>query len=568
MIVSVGVLTTLGLVLADRKIAFDREEQLATESLYRMRASLEESFYKRLTLLVSLEAFVKSHPDLDLTDPVDKQSFQGYFERFTASLDQQVPGILSIQLAPDGIVTYLTNVERNRQAIGHDLLKDDARRDQVLETIRQRGALVAGPLELKQGGVAIIARNAIYTRPGAYIPQRYVKQNRAQSDMAWLQEIPADFWGFATVLIDQEKLFQDAGIHHSNGRYRYAIHGRHGLGAAGEVFFGEASIFDHPLTTATVSLPNGEWLIGVQLVSGVSWRRSLLITAIGIGGAGILGYSLLSREKTELQLQQANQALIRATRLKDEFLANMSHELRTPLNAVLGITESLQEGIFGEINQEQNQALQTIERSGNHLLELINDILDVAKIESGQIELSSKLTAVAPLCQSGLVFIKQQALKKHIHIETLLPQNLPILLLDARRIRQVLINLLSNAVKFTPDGGCITLAVSSQHLPDDPESVDSPTQNYLRIAVIDTGIGIAPKHINKLFQPFVQIDGALNRKYQGTGLGLALVKRIVELHGGRVGVTSQVGVGSCFTVDLPCHPAAPFSSTAQAQTIA
>ena len=247
-------------------------------------------------------------------------------------------------------------------------------------------------------------------------------------------------------------------------------------------------------------------------------------------------------------LEQAKQAAETANKAKSLFLANMSHELRTPLNAVLGITEGLQDEVFGSINEQQMKALQTIESSGTHLLELINDILDVAKIESGQLELSCNPTAVAPLCQSSLAFIKPLAQKKRIQLNTKLPQNLPELLVDERRIRQVLINLLNNAVKFTPDGGSVSLAVQASPL--NQNTTDS--QNFLRIAVIDSGIGIAPENFDKLFQPFVQIDSSLNRHYHGTGLGLSLVKRIVDYHGGQVRVSSEVGVGSCFTVDLPC----------------
>ncbi|MDJ0516897.1 MAG: response regulator, partial [Trichodesmium sp. MO_231.B1] len=191
---------------------------------------------------------------------------------------------------------------------------------------------------------------------------------------------------------------------------------------------------------------------------------------------------------------------------------------------------------------------ETIESSGTHLLELINDILDVAKIESGQLELSCTTTAVAPLCQSSLAFIKPLAQKKRIQLKTKLPQNLPELLVDERRIRQVLINLLNNAVKFTPEGGSVSLEVQVTSVNQEATNA----QNFLRIAVIDNGIGIAPENFNKLFQPFVQIDSSLNRHYHGTGLGLSLVKRIVDHHGGQVGVSSEVGVGSCFTVDLPC----------------
>ena len=270
------------------------------------------------------------------------------------------------------------------------------------------------------------------------------------------------------------------------------------------------------------------------------------------------------------QLGASNEELARATRLKDEFLANMSHELRTPLNAILGMSEGLQEQVFGIVNEQQIKALQTIELSSSHLLELINDILDVAKIESGQMELDCTPVSINHLCQSSMAFIKQQALQKRIQLEIQMPLNLPDLLIDERRMRQVLINLLNNAVKFTPNRGRITLEVSGQQRRADPDSANSPpdflVKETLRIAVIDTGIGIAPEHINKLFQPFIQIDGALNRQYTGTGLGLALVKRIVELHGGQVGITSTVGVGSCFTIDLPCTACAPSSLALESQT--
>ncbi|TVR08332.1 MAG: CBS domain-containing protein [Phormidium sp. GEM2.Bin31] len=259
-----------------------------------------------------------------------------------------------------------------------------------------------------------------------------------------------------------------------------------------------------------------------------------------------LQQELRERQQAQQDLSRRNEELIRATRLKDEFLANMSHELRTPLNAILGMTEALQEEVFGTLGDRQVQALDTVERSASHLLALINDILDVAKIESGQVELDCAPCSVAPLCQSSVTFIKQQALKKRIQLSVDLPLNLPDIVLDERRIRQVLINLLNNAVKFTPEGGQITLAVTYPK----PTEVQGETQ-YLRFSVIDTGIGISPDNIKKLFQPFMQIDSALNRQYEGTGLGLALTKRIVDLHGGQVGLTSEVGVGSCFTLDLP-----------------
>ncbi|AFZ45918.1 multi-sensor hybrid histidine kinase [Halothece sp. PCC 7418] len=273
-------------------------------------------------------------------------------------------------------------------------------------------------------------------------------------------------------------------------------------------------------------------LLGVALLSEKDARCVCVVVDIS------------DRKAAEAELQRTNSELERATRLKDEFLANMSHELRTPLNAILGMTEGLKEQIYGSLNPKQMQSLDTIERSGSHLLSLINDILDLSKIESGKMELDRASTAVEPLCQSAFVFIKQQAYKKQIKLETQLPSNLPKLWIDERRIRQVLINLLTNAVKFTPEGGKITLSVNTKK-----ETTSRPAA--VQIAVSDTGIGIRQENLNQLFQPFVQVDSTLNRKYEGTGLGLALVKRTVELHGGEVSVSSEVGVGSCFTIELP-----------------
>ena len=262
------------------------------------------------------------------------------------------------------------------------------------------------------------------------------------------------------------------------------------------------------------------------------------------------------------QLAISNQELARATRLKDEFLASMSHELRTPLNAILGMSEALQELNFGPINDRQQKSISTIEKSGKHLLALINDILDLSKIEANKFDLELTDVSIDSLCKNSLLFIKELAHKKQISIKTQVPEYLKQLNIrvDDRRCRQVLINLLSNAVKFTPEGGSIVLDVRVEECNQAEDwgmgSVDDSVKFQRRIAfsIIDTGIGIAPENIDKLFQSFVQIDSSLSRQYAGTGLGLALVKRIVELHGGAVSVESMVGSGSCFRVLLPFDP--------------
>ncbi|MBD2154425.1 PAS domain S-box protein [Leptolyngbya sp. FACHB-16] len=260
-----------------------------------------------------------------------------------------------------------------------------------------------------------------------------------------------------------------------------------------------------------------------------------------------LEVELNERKVAETNLQNANQELqsvnvqlARATRLKDEFLASMSHELRTPLNAILGMSEGLQEQVFGSLTAAQGKAIATIDRSGRHLLDLINDILDLAKIESGKLELQALPTSIRDLCLSSLSLIKQLAHQKNIQLDIQIPANLGTIRVDERRMRQVLLNLLSNAVKFTPEGGRVTLAITLDDL-----------QENIQFNVIDTGIGIAAEDMAKLFQSFVQIDSRLNRQYAGTGLGLALVRRIVEMHDGTVEVKSSLGQGSQFIVTLP-----------------
>ena len=262
-----------------------------------------------------------------------------------------------------------------------------------------------------------------------------------------------------------------------------------------------------------------------------------------------VNFDINDRKTAEDQLQRSNQELVRATRLKDEFLANMSHELRTPLNAILGMTEGLKDEVFGEVNKQQLESLQTIEASGFHLLSLINDILDVAKIESGKLKPDLTMVSIVDLCTSSLAFVKELAQRKNISIKATYTDAITSFSGDERLLRQVLINLLSNAVKFTPEAGVIKLSTSLVPSPD--ASTGKP---YFRIAVEDSGIGIAKKDFNKLFKPFVQIDSALNREYAGTGLGLALVQKIVDLHDGRIHLTSKLGKGSCFAIDLPFDP--------------
>jgi len=259
-------------------------------------------------------------------------------------------------------------------------------------------------------------------------------------------------------------------------------------------------------------------------------------------------FDILERKQTAESLRLANSDLIRALRIKDEFLANMSHELRTPLNAILVASEVLADEITGPINERQRRYVSTIDISGRHLLALINDILDLAKIDADRMTLDLEEVIVDDVCRSCLLFVKEQALRKSLQVDYASEPVGLQMAADARRLKQMLINLLTNAVKFTPDGGRVTLSVHAE--PDD---------DRIAFAVQDTGIGIPPEEAARLFQPFSQLDSSRAGRQEGTGLGLALVSRLAQVHGGNVRVesTGVLGQGSCFTLILPLHgPAA------------
>ena len=261
---------------------------------------------------------------------------------------------------------------------------------------------------------------------------------------------------------------------------------------------------------------------------------------------------ITTMKQAEATLRLANHELERALRIKDEFLANMSHELRTPLNAILGLSESLEEQIAGELNEKQLRYMHTISESGRHLLSLINDILDLAKIEAGQIKLDITKTDIYAVSQTSLRMVKQLAQKKNQQIEVDIDNRIDLIWVDERRIKQMLVNLLSNAIKFTHEGGKIGLTIK----------INEP-ENKILITVWDSGIGIKEHDLPRLFKPFVQLDGGLARESNGTGLGLALVAQMARLHGGSVAVTSQVGAGSRFTITLPWEPALTADTTSK-----
>ncbi len=243
-------------------------------------------------------------------------------------------------------------------------------------------------------------------------------------------------------------------------------------------------------------------------------------------------------EAKNLELEEERRRVELQSRAKSDFLAGMSHELRTPLNAIIGFSELLVQGLPGPLNDKQNEFVGHVLASGRHLLTLVNDVLDLSKVEAGRLSLEREMVALDGVVQAVKGVVGGLVVKQGVELDVAVPEDLPLVSCDPVRIKQVLYNLMSNAIKFTPRGGKVTL-------------VASRTGPWIDIAVSDTGIGIAEKDLPRLFREFEQIKPSAGHKPEGTGLGLALTRRLLAMHGGSVSAQSRLGEGSTFTVRLP-----------------
>jgi signal transduction histidine kinase len=288
------------------------------------------------------------------------------------------------------------------------------------------------------------------------------------------------------------------------------------------------------------ALANWSRITWLQAGAGTLILAILGMMAFGLNRqlqARMLAHSQL--RETVRELENSRIAAEESSRVKSQFMANMSHELRTPLNAIIGFSEVIRDALVGPVAARYKDYARDIHSSGRHLLGLINDVLDLSKIELGRLELHEEPVAVAKVVNDCERLISERVRASNLELAIDLPADLPLLRGDELRLKQVVLNLLSNAVKFTPIGGRITL------------SARLTAESGIILAVSDTGIGMKPEEIPIALEPFRQIDSALNRRYEGTGLGLPLARTLVELHGGTLSISSTPGQGTTVTVALP-----------------
>jgi signal transduction histidine kinase len=504
--------------------------QLARE-LEHVGGTIKTTMERYLTLILSLEALVHANRDLYGDAPEERKAFGRRFDDFAGSLAGHNPSIESLQLAPGGVILYMTNAENNAKALGHDLLTDDIRREQVLDTIERRSVVVSGPLTLIQGGEALIIRKAIFTEAGAYDAERIYATGRAAPDMTWPRKIDSDFWGFATLVIGLEQLYHDLSLVTLPDKYRYALRGRHGMGAEGGVFWGDEDVFTGEGSVATIPLPDGSWQLGIEGSGTMLLLRAGIIVAVGLLLTLLATFAIYSHRARTIARAEGE--------ARTRFLAAMSHEIRTPMNGIIGVAELLS---ATQTSDRQQNLIDRILANSKLLLRLVNDVLDFAKIDSGAMKLQTAAFSPRQVVVDALALVEVDAAAKNLSLSSHIDDGVPQAVMgDDIRVKQILVNLLGNAVKFT-ESGTVSLSV---------DWGGSAVGTELRFTVKDSGIGIPEKVQKRLFEPFSQVSREAVHRQGGTGLGLVISRQLAQMMGGDISVSSDLGRGSTFTLLLP-----------------
>ena len=505
---------------------------LLSQELSGIRAELENRILSTIFTAESINAILTLNPRIT----------QEEFSLVISPFFEERPYLRNIFLAPDLVIQYVYPFQDNQQVIGVDYRNLPDQYPSVVLARNLNQTVIAGPLELLQGGRALIARVPIFLDQSVE-PTIGNENSRNQEERPIHPRGGRWFWGVASLVINIEALFMDLGLGEHHGRFLISLRGTDGTGRDGPVFYGDPAVFDQEPVTTDVFLTLGSWQIGAVAQEGFRPEEPFLELFYVPIALALLIFAFILILLVE-KLHQARELALEASRAKSNFLAAVSHEIRTPLNGIMGFLSILEQG---QLPEEEQQYIKAMGVSSQKLFHMVNDILDFAQIESGKQALDIQNADLREVINHLVLNVDIQAREKSLELEHHIdPESPRFLLFDPIRLEQVLANLLTNAIKFTHQGKIhlnVDLIYTEHH-------GNGTSQWRVRFGVKDTGIGIAPEAQEQIFEPFYQVDGGNSRKYQGIGLGLSLCASFIKAMNSKLEVVSVPGEGSEFLFEL------------------
>lgn len=475
----------------------------ATNQLASVKSSVESAVNLNLNLVEGLTAFISANPNLSQED----------FAKLASAILDKNPALRNIAAAPDLVIRYMYPIKGNEAAIGLDYNKNEQQKKAALQAVETKSTIVAGPLQLVQGGIAFISRTPVF-----------IKSNNENE--------PERFWGLISSVLDTNKFYELAGLSSEKLDLTIAIRGRDSLGQSGDVFFGDAALFSDEVVETFINLPHGSWYMvgkpkngwnndykGKTLFRTVFTVALFLITYLLIVNK-INTFKRLDAEKSAQHAHFQKEMAQEASEVKSRFLANMSHELRTPMHAILSFSNL---GLKRVEDEKVKGYLQKIQTSGIRLTKLIDDLLDLSKLEAGKLVPKIEQNNLTDAVLEAIDEISSLANEKNILIDVNTDKPL-VGYFDKPLILRVIINTLSNAIKFSDDGNTIQILLNEK---------ETPSGIKLAYSIIDEGVGIPADELKDIFDSFIQSSKTRHHS-GGTGLGLPISQEIIHLHHGEI----------------------------------